>query len=600
MGEQQIINDILEEVYGYGIHSDSDPEVKKEKEEKYNELVKQINTICTFVEKELKNVLGKDVGDLRNGIRSQVLRSIEAEIANGNRIMDSNGKIKSGKIFDIVNQSREEVLENATQNMSDEKRKNDSFTNDSENRNEEKTEYKDVIKGLEDYGLELSEDEKDYISISMQRVECFIKALDEKIASGLSEDEAVSLLTETMSDEEYSDLLNHLHTVGQVKALMLANNLKKVMDKKANTETTITDTEGNDEIKKVKREEESSTVIYADIQKNVEEMERLDIVIKKVGNIERFKGRKKDYVLVKDPHAQGVKYGPVEKSIKKREDAVVDKGNIEHVEPSAGDRGVDFSQSKHPPYLCKKLGGEIQKFVDSCRRDDERFGEQISINTIEGETYSELINDNGLVFWGNEQEKIFGLMERFSSTSAYMIYDDDRARTETGSYGNNLDEVLTKTPTLDGEERKISEDAAEKKKTQGPNGVVSKEEPVTDKEFDSEYEMSEDEVRISNNEPVRPKMEEIYVFNTAQPVIQSQIEERKDLESLFPAMSAKYVIKPEKEGLSAGTMKSLYGQIGSLKDTEESATTIGSLNGSKEERTEGDKTPTTPSDEEKE
>ena len=112
--------------------------------------------------------------------------------------------------------------------------------------------------------------------------------------------------------------------------------------------------------------------------------------------------------------------------------------------------------------------------------------------------------------------------------------------------------------------------------------------------------MSEDEVKINSNEPVRPKMEEMFVLNTAQPAIQSQIEERDNLTNLFPAISAKYAITPKKEGLPAGTMKSLYGQNGSLKDTEESATTIGLLNGTKEERTEGDKTPTTPSDEEKE
>lgn len=241
MDEQQIIGDILDKLYGYdSALREEDSEIikakKKEKDEKTKELKTQINNICKDLENELKAVLGPDVSGIKKIIRLQVLTSIKAEIDNGNNVVDSNGKISIGKTFDIIRQSKSEILEKIQDENETVNYKNEDGEVILEEAKED-LELKNLFEQLEDFGVDLTQDEKDLITEANAKVNEIIAIVEERIASGMSEDEAWDSIFKGKTEEEIETLKNYFVLVG------MTEHLKR---KEVEQEKSDSSVEGND------------------------------------------------------------------------------------------------------------------------------------------------------------------------------------------------------------------------------------------------------------------------------------------------------------------------------------------------------------------
>lgn len=211
MDEQQIIEDILDSVYGYNIilKESNEKDItlkKKERDEKYNEILSQINSICATIEKELKSIGIDDIG-LKKHIRASVLTLIKKEVECGNKVIDSNGKINTGKIFDIVNQSKDEILDEIeTENdFKDNILREDSEEKNSSNDNDIKM-LNNFFEEMNSLGVDLTESDKDTVRNAVERANEAIKYINEKVESGMSIDEAWEQFTEGVSLEEIKEL----------------------------------------------------------------------------------------------------------------------------------------------------------------------------------------------------------------------------------------------------------------------------------------------------------------------------------------------------------------------------------------------------------
>ena len=223
MDEQQIIGDILDKIYGYDIVlREEDTEIikakKKEKDEKTKEIKTQINNICKDLENELKAVIGPDVSGIKKLIRLQVLTSIKAEIDNGNNVVDSNGKISVGKTFDIIRQSKSEILEkiqNENDTVNYKKEDGDIIPEDSK----EDKGLNNFFDKLDEAGIDLSQDEKDLMAEAVARVNEIMNMIREKVDSGMSNVEALKSILSGMSKEEIELLRAQFILAGQCKVL---------------------------------------------------------------------------------------------------------------------------------------------------------------------------------------------------------------------------------------------------------------------------------------------------------------------------------------------------------------------------------------------
>lgn len=223
MDEQQIIGDILDKLYGYdSALREEDTEIikakKKEKDEKTKEIKTQINNICKDLENELKAVIGPDVSGIKKLIRLQVLTSIKAEIDNGNNVVDSNGKISVGKTFDIIRQSKSEILEkiqNENDTVNYKKEDGDIIPEDSK----EDKGLNNFFDKLDEAGIDLSQDEKDLMAEAVARVNEIMNMIREKVDSGMSNVEALKSILSGMSKEEIELLRAQFILAGQCKVL---------------------------------------------------------------------------------------------------------------------------------------------------------------------------------------------------------------------------------------------------------------------------------------------------------------------------------------------------------------------------------------------
>ena len=92
MDEQQIISDIVDELYGYDYFlqegkADTIKAKKEERKEKSDEIMRQINNICEKLEKELESVFGNDVKGMRKKIKLQVLTTIKSKIKKNKKLL---------------------------------------------------------------------------------------------------------------------------------------------------------------------------------------------------------------------------------------------------------------------------------------------------------------------------------------------------------------------------------------------------------------------------------------------------------------------------------------------------------------------------------
>ena len=97
MNESQIIEDILNQLYDYDTifnsrDSDLIKKKKREKDEKQEELITQIDLTCSILEKELRSELGEAFYNIKKGLRAFVIDSIQKEVKNGNKVIGADGK----------------------------------------------------------------------------------------------------------------------------------------------------------------------------------------------------------------------------------------------------------------------------------------------------------------------------------------------------------------------------------------------------------------------------------------------------------------------------------------------------------------------------
>ena len=240
MDEQQIIDDILDELYGYDYflqegNADTIKAKKEERKEKSDEIMRQINNICEKLEEELESVFGNDVRGMRKKIKLQVLTTIKSEIDNGNKIIDSNGKISTGKLVDIMTQSREEILEitESEKEIRYDKNENISIMNEEKQDDIMQT----ITERLDRFGMNLSSNAKSVLEKAIKRMNEFSKTVQEKIDSGMTQDEAIEWYINQLSDEEKQEFMNQIEIAGRFELLNALENAKLQEDSKA---------EGND------------------------------------------------------------------------------------------------------------------------------------------------------------------------------------------------------------------------------------------------------------------------------------------------------------------------------------------------------------------
>lgn len=218
MDEQQIIDNIINELYGYDIlmqNKDANEisAIQRKKQEKDDEIVAQINSICLILEKELKQALGEEAYGLSRIIRGSVLKTLQIEVANGNKIINSDGKIDTGKISDIVLTQKEEILTNIKS-----EKEVDVKADIAEN-SKGKVEFKKFEKYIDKLGLDLSEKEKIKLKEAIDNAESRMSRIKAKVAQGMTLEDAVDEELEGLSEEEIEKLTQELYTAGLVRAL---------------------------------------------------------------------------------------------------------------------------------------------------------------------------------------------------------------------------------------------------------------------------------------------------------------------------------------------------------------------------------------------
>ena len=218
--EELIINDIIDSVYGFDItleEKDSQRIKVKEKErqKKYDDTLLQINNLCKKIEKELGKAIDTSTPEIGTFIRLTVLTSIRAEISNGNKVLDANGKIDVGKFLDIVIQSKDEILGKVETDI--DKAEGTSFesfnpeTNQGTNEKyvltpDEERELDEFIGGAEDFGIDFDDREREALRRARFKVNEFNKKVQEKIESGIPEDEAIRAIYDNMTPLEREEL----------------------------------------------------------------------------------------------------------------------------------------------------------------------------------------------------------------------------------------------------------------------------------------------------------------------------------------------------------------------------------------------------------
>lgn len=212
--EEQIIKDIVDNVYGFDSLTEKNNSKKlklneEERQKKCDEVLKQINSLCTRIEKELGKAIDTSTPEMSSTIRFTVFTSIRAEISNKNNVLDANGKIDVGKFLDIVIKSKDEILGKTDADTT--KNQNEYSELEEEPKTNGSKEAKENIKddflyALADLGVEITDDDIDVIRRARKAVNEFENKVQEKIYSGMSEDEAVKAVYETMSYEERVEL----------------------------------------------------------------------------------------------------------------------------------------------------------------------------------------------------------------------------------------------------------------------------------------------------------------------------------------------------------------------------------------------------------
>ena len=147
-----------------------------------------------------------------------MLTSIKAEIDNGNNVVDSNGKISIGKTFDIIRQSKSEILEkiqNENDTVNYKKEDGDIIPEDSK----EDKGLNNFFDKLDEAGIDLSQDEKDLMAEAVARVNEIMNMIREKVDSGMSNVEALKSILSGMSKEEIELLRAQFILAGQCKVL---------------------------------------------------------------------------------------------------------------------------------------------------------------------------------------------------------------------------------------------------------------------------------------------------------------------------------------------------------------------------------------------
>ena len=576
MDELQIIDEILNQIYGYNaIFKGDDKELikkkKREKDEKQEEMINQINLMCIMLEKELRSELGEAFFEVKKGLRTFVIDTIQKEVKNGNNVIGSDGKISLKKFSTQLLAHKNEIIkENSSKMNISEEQNNEKkyFENDDKNK-----EIISEIKGLfAGNGIELSEEEATKVYDAVNKTNTIQEKYKKYKEMGLDNKEIIEKFKEEYTIEEIANFVTDAGIAIGLDLLKGQNiNKEKSQGNSGEKNSNLSDTE------------KSITPMPEPPPEPTPEPPSMS---------------------TPEPPPEPTPEPPPEPT------SELPSMSTPNIEPS-----YIPTESGYPQYNYGGVYWDNSGWLDTPGEDSAT----IDVTTDYGRDFCEFMNvfvqDADLQRYCAEggQFKDEAILEKvYSATKStndsvpndYGVKSPLRNITgifQNYSRNNSAESVrksyeVSKGRTIERKGRVV----ITSKKGKTPKDIKPKEEPVTDEEFNPQYEISEDEVSISKNEPLRPKMEEMYVLNAAQPAKQNPIDERSKLESLFPGMSAKYAINQVKGGLSAGVIKSLYGQFGSLKDTEESATTIGSLNVTKEERTEGDKTPTTPSDEEKE
>lgn len=207
--EQQIIEDILDSIYGQKVVlKDSENESfilnDKMRDEKRKELLMQIDSVCKAIARELSSIPGIRLVDIPKDIRPSVLVAIKAEVENNNLIIDANGKINKGIFVEIVNQSKEEILEK----MEDEIESLDYISQEYANESsyKEDVDIDGFFEEMDDIGVNLSDDEKDAIKKAIAMANEILNKINEKVNSGMTEEEAWEEIFSGMSADEIAKL----------------------------------------------------------------------------------------------------------------------------------------------------------------------------------------------------------------------------------------------------------------------------------------------------------------------------------------------------------------------------------------------------------
>lgn len=253
--EEQIINDIIDSVYGFDIVTEENDSKKQkikeeERQKKYDDTLLQINSLCKNIEKELGKTINTSTPEISTHIRLTVLTTIREEISNGNKVLDANGKINVGKFLDIVIQSKDEILGKIE---ADTDRTNDNplESSDSESKSEpeltpyEEEEIEDFLNGLEEFGIELSTGEEEAVRRAKKAVKEFERKVQEKIDLGMAEDEAIKAVYDSMTVIERMELDLQIGLVN-MQDRFTAHKMKEVNDDEkgdtsSKTEITLED-----------------------------------------------------------------------------------------------------------------------------------------------------------------------------------------------------------------------------------------------------------------------------------------------------------------------------------------------------------------------
>ncbi len=233
--EQQIVEDILDSIYGVNVTFKGDDEktvaLRNEKRnEKRTELLIQIDSICNAIAKELETALGIKGIDIQKDIKPSVLVTLKAEAENKNIIMDSNGKINTGKFLDIVNQSKDEILE-VIENEKDVEapvyKEEDKISENQSNEIFEK-----IFEDLSDAGLDLNETERKELQEIISEVNAILSEIQQSIDSGMTLEEAWNKKREEVGEEEFKKIKEKFKVVG--KTICVTNREKSKREDQEN------------------------------------------------------------------------------------------------------------------------------------------------------------------------------------------------------------------------------------------------------------------------------------------------------------------------------------------------------------------------------